>query len=619
MDKVLSKEQLLATEFRDGPAMVLAVPGAGKTTMLMHRTNKLISSGVDPKKILTITFSKASSLDMKRKYFELFGKNDAEFSTIHAFCYRILNYHKRLRGVNYNLLEGKRPSKQEILKNIYRNINKKNPTDEILESLLSDISYVKNMCISPEELVDNRGSEISGFKEIFHSYESYKASKNLIDFDDMITKAYEILLNDKFVLQKVRGTFKYYQLDEGQDTSFAQFRIMELLAHPKNNLFVVLDDDQAIYGFRGASVEEVKKFEERIHPTIFKMQRNYRSQRHIIDCANTFIEGNRERFDKTIESTLVEREPVYLVKLPTRIDQFKFIKSKLDDKSSAVLYRNNAQVLGLVEYFERNSIPFNIRDTKLRFYNNFIFRDILNIIDFSIDPSNYEIFYSFYYKIKGYISKRQMEYIKNIQTDNYLEALLTYPDLPSYYKDNFYELILDFKSLKKKTMYQKIHFILYELNYSDYMKNSCKRMGQNIEESREFAYTLMQIAKNVDSYEEFIGRLKYLDELLREPTKSTSSLTFSTMHSAKGLEFDRVFIIDLTSGILPSSRSIERLDRGIYNDYEEERRLFYVALTRAKEELYLIEPGKYLDAKTKESEFMTEVRKKQGRKSKGKK
>ena len=129
----------------------------------------------------------------------------------------------------------------------------------------------------------------------------------------------------------------------------------------------------------------------------------------------------------------------------------------------------------------------------------------------------------------------------------------------------------------------------------------------------------MQIAKNVDSYEEFIGRLKYLDELLREPTKSTSSLTFSTMHSAKGLEFDRVFIIDLTSGILPSSRSIERLDRGIYNDYEEERRLFYVALTRAKEELYLIEPGKYLDAKTKESEFMTEVRKKQGRKSKGKK
>ena len=306
MDRVLSKEQLLATEFQDGPAMVLAVPGAGKTTMLMHRTNKLISSGVDPQKILTITFSKASSLDMKRKYFELFGKNDAEFSTIHAFCYRILNYHKRLRGVNYNLLEGKRPSKQEILKNIYRNINKKNPTDEILESLLSDISYVKNMCISPEELVDNRGSEISGFKEIFHSYESYKASKNLIDFDDMITKAYEILLNDKFVLQKVRGTFKYYQLDEGQDTSFAQFRIMELLAHPKNNLFVVLDDDQAIYGFRGASVEEVKKFEERIHPTIFKMQRNYRSQRHIIDCANTFIEGNRERFDKTIESTLVE-------------------------------------------------------------------------------------------------------------------------------------------------------------------------------------------------------------------------------------------------------------------------------------------------------------------------
>lgn len=615
MDKKLSKEQLLATEFRDGPAMVLAVPGAGKTTMLMHRTYKLINSGVAPQRILTITFSKASSMDMKRKYFELFGKNDAEFSTIHAFCYRILNYHKRLRGVNYNLLEGKRPGKQEILKNIYREINRKNPTDEILESLLSDISYVKNMCISPEELVENRGTEISGFKEIFHSYENYKASKNLIDFDDMITKAYEVLLNDRFVLQKVRSTFDYYQLDEGQDTSFAQFRIMELLSHPKNNLFVVLDDDQAIYGFRGANVAEVKKFEERIHPTIFKMQRNYRSQKHIIDCANTFIVGNRERFDKTIEATHREKEPVYLVKLPTRIDQFKFIKNKLDDKTTAVLYRNNAQVLGLVEYFERNNIPFNIRDTKLRFYNNYIFRDILNIIDFSIDPSNYNLFYSFYYKIKGYISKRQMEYIKNIKTDNYLEALLKYPELPSYYKDNFYELILDFKSLKNKTMYQKIHFILYELNYNEYMKNSCKRMGQNIEESQEFAYTLMQIAKNVESYEEFIGRLKYLDELLRTPTRSMSNLTFSTMHSAKGLEFDRVFIIDLTSGILPSSRSIERLDRWIYNDYEEERRLFYVALTRAKEELYLIEPGKFLDARTKESEFMTEVRKKQGKKS----
>lgn len=616
MIKELSEEQIVATKFIDGPAMVLAVPGAGKTTMLMHRTNNLIKSGVNPKRILTITFSKASSLDMKNKYFELFEKNDVEFSTIHAFCYRILNYHARLRGLKYNLLESMTPGKQEILKIIYRNVNGKTPTDEILESLLSDISYVKNMCINPEALIKTRGSEIAGFKEIFTMYENYKRSKNQIDFDDMITKSYEILTSDSDVLRKVRNNFDYYQLDEGQDTSYAQFRILELISKPKNNLFVVLDDDQAIYGFRGANVEEVLKFKERLNPKIFKMQKNYRSQKSIIDCANKFIVGNKERFEKKIEATHEMTSPVYLVKVKNRNEQFKFICDKLDEKKSAVLYRNNAQVLGLVEYFERAGIAFNIKDTRLRFYSNFIFIDIINILDFSEDPSNYKLLFSFYYKIKGYISKKQMEFIKNRPAKNLISELLKFPGLPGYYKENFYELLSDFNYIRKKTIHHKISHILYDMKYVEYMKSTCKRNGSSIEEAKEFVDTLLQIAKEETDYESFIGRLKYLDNILKCPTKKSTNLTFSTMHSAKGLEFDRVFIIDLTSNIMPSERSIERLNRGEYKDYEEERRLFYVAITRAKEELYLMEPGRYLDSNTRESEFMTEVRNKQKKNSK---
>ena len=605
----LSEAQKKATNHIDGPALVLAVPGAGKTTMLLYRTMNLIEHNINPNRILSITFSKASSLDMETRFKELFPNylSRVKFSTIHAFCYRIILDYSKSKNFEYLLIDSNPKGKYELIKNIYSSINVIMPTEERIETILTDISFLKNSMIYPDNLKGFK-SEVPKFKDIYLKYEIYKRNKNLIDFDDMILKSIEILQNNQSIRNKYINMYDYYQLDEGQDTSKAQFYLIKYLCQKHNNLFIVADDDQSIYGFRGADPSELFKLKQEYKDLkIYFMQNNYRSSKNIVNTSNLFINNNLHRFNKCITTENEFLNPVNIIKVNNNEDEYNFIEEEINknrDKNYAVLYRNNISALGLVEFFERNNIKFNIRDSKVRFFNSFAVKDILNILKFSEDMSDVNLYETFYYKIKGYISKNHINYLKKNPGKNCLMVLMSYPGLSTRYKDNISKLIHDFKRIRKVKPDKKINIILNELEYDKYLEESAERFGSNYKILREYCYYLEYISKSEESINSLEGRLSHLEQIMQKPDYFKTNITFSTIHSVKGLEYDSVFVIDLVEGMLPSNKAIEDKSKKLL---EEERRLFYVAMTRAKENLYLLSPKKHNSNKSEMSRFLAEI------------
>lgn len=605
----LTASQLKAVDHFEGPALVLAVPGAGKTTMILHRTKKLIEKGVDPKSILTITFSKAQAVDIKMRFIEMDGDKFVHFSTIHAFCYSIVRDYAKKYGKSLSLIDSNLKKKYEILRDIYKSVNNTYPTEERVETAISEVGYCKNMMLSPKSFAKSKRCETDNFVKFFETYEKFKKDKGLIDFDDMINLSYEVLKNDSAILKKYRDRFKFIQLDEGQDTSRSQFQVLKLLAKPNNNLFVVADDDQSIYAFRGANTEELFKLQKEYDDiATFYMEENFRSTKNIVNIANIFISQNEKRFEKTVITNNPFDKPVNIIKLKEPKDQYDFIEKELEkDKGDiAVLYRNNLSSIGLVEYFERKNYSFNIKDKKTKFFSHFITRDILDILNFSRDLSDIDLYEKFYFKLKGYISKRHIEYLKRNRGKNVFNILKNYPDLPSYYHKNINGLLVGFKKIARVDVYEAIDYIDKEMGYGDYLRENAKRFMETESTLNEYLYYLKLIAKSTKSLDLFIGRLKELEYDLLKAKDAGAKLTFSTVHSAKGLEFSRVFVVDLYEGTLPSTSSIEDL-REDPELYEEERRLFYVAMTRAKKELYLMYSHYTNGRKNEISSFVTDL------------
>ncbi|MET3617477.1 DNA helicase-2/ATP-dependent DNA helicase PcrA [Peptoniphilus olsenii] len=587
---LLTENQLKAIEHFEGPAIVLAVPGAGKTTILLHRTKRLIERGVDPAQILTITFSKAQALDIKNRFSELCPKVISHFATIHAFCYRIVRDYAMKKGKTYNLIDSNVAQKYEIMRSIYRQANNAYPTEEVLETAFMEIGYCKNAMLRPTSYAKNKNCETSNFVKVFNLYEDYKNQHNLIDFDDMIIKAYYILKSDIALCNKYRNMFKFIQLDEGQDTSHSQFLVLKLLSKPNDNFLVVADDDQSIYGFRGANPHELLNLQKEYKniKTLF-MENNFRSSKNIVNTSNIFIDQNKDRYKKNIITDNSFNEPVSIIKVKEPKNQYEFIKKEIEnyDGDVAVLYRNNLSSIGLVEYFERNNIKFNIKDKKTKFFSHFITRDMIDILNFSRDLSNIELYEKFYYKLIGYISRKHIDYLKKHPGKNIFNVLKEYPYLPDYYHKNINKLNSCFKRVSRSNVYDAINFIDKEMGYGNYLKENSKRFRETIESLNEYLYYLKLIAKNSASIELFLGRLKELEYILKKPKESDVKVTFSTIHSSKGLEFSKVFVIDLYEGTLPSNTSLDLLgeDESLF---EEERRIFYVAMTRAKKELFLV-------------------------------
>ena len=381
-----SDEQVLASLHVEGPALVLAVPGAGKTSILLERTHNLIESGVHPNNILSLTFSKAAANEMKYRFDYMYQNINVKFSTIHAFCYLVIREYSRLRNVEYTLIEGDpKINKIGLLKEIYKNVNRDYITEDKLETLLNAIGYCKNMMIEPKDVKSELEVEIDNFESIFKAYEDYKSKRKYMDFDDMLTLSYEILKREPYIKNRFIEQYKYIQIDEGQDSSKIQMEIINLLAKKYKNLFIVADDDQSIYGFRGAFPKGLFQLKE-IYPNMktFYMQKNFRSSKNIVSASNKFISQNTMRYTKDLVSAKDFDKPIDIVKLETTVDQYEYILEQLEEDSSgstAILYRNNLSAIGLLEFFERKRVSFAIRDSKLKFFSHWIINDIKSIMN----------------------------------------------------------------------------------------------------------------------------------------------------------------------------------------------------------------------------------------------
>ncbi len=617
----LNEQQKLAVLHKDGPAIVLAVPGAGKTTVLISRTaNLILNYNIKPENILSITFSKASARDMKDRFSSIFGHSVGSktmFSTIHSFAYSIVRDHAYIAKTSYSLIEGENSStnKATILREIYKKVNNSFINDDKLEELQSTISYIKNMMLDVESFVRVNNISFNRFEDIYNMYERFKKENNYIDFDDMLTLAYEILQNNPSLLNKYKSKYKYVQIDEGQDTSKIQNEIIKTIVKPNNNLFIVADDDQSIYGFRGAVPEELLDF-KKTYPNakMFYMEENYRSSNNIVYICNEFIKKNTSRYKKNLTTSNPNNRPITIVKVRDEYHQYKYLIDNLLKKqcyyNTAILYRNNLSLIGIVEIFSRYSIPFYVRDSKLNFFNHWVLKDIICFFNVALNPKDKFSFEKIYFKMNRYISKNAINFIfSTSSSESVFDLLLEFPGFQYFQLENIRKLSKEFKLLSRKSPYDGILFIEKELEYAGYLKDNCKSLGYSYEGIKSIISNIKLIAKETKSIPEFLEKLERLQKNIDDSkfNKGKNAVHLSTIHSAKGLEFEEVYMIDLVDGEFPSSSTIEAYEDGNFKPLEEERRLFYVGMTRAKNLLDIITLDSVNNEKVESSRFIKEL------------
>ncbi|MCI5996639.1 MAG: ATP-dependent helicase [Peptoniphilaceae bacterium] len=611
-----TEQQNNAIKHFKGPALILAVPGSGKTTVLINRISNLIfNHNIKPEEILSITFSKVQGKDMEKRFFKNFPEfeNKITFKTIHAFCYEIIRNYMKFKNIKKTLIEGKDEiNRNLILKRVYFSLNYQRLSEDQILDFFSIYDYTKNKMLNFESYV-RENKFISNrllMLKLYTLYENIKEENNYMDFNDLLILAYEYINKDENLLKAVKKKYKFFQVDEGQDTSTLQFEIIKKIAYPENNIFIVADDDQSIYSFRGASPENLLNF-KKIYPNsnIFFMDKNFRSSKNIIKISNKVISKNKNRYEKFSKHTIDESSQIMLFNVKNSKIQlreiFKKINSLSASESIGILYRNNVSSIYLSNLFLENNFDFYVKENKFDFYSNKILLDIKNIIDFSEDTTNLEAFKKIYFKLNAYIKK---EFIAKLEYKSYdecvLSALLDFENLSYFYVSKFTELRNNFKKLSKMKMKNKIDFILNDIGYRDYIENMDDFSNLNYNLTLDI---LKYISSNLDSYEDFIERLHNIKEKLLTATKSNSNVSISTIHSSKGLEYDNVFIIDLVDGEFPQKNILNSLDENLL---EEERRLFYVAMTRAKKKLFLFTVKERNEQEVSPSVFYNELKNK---------
>ncbi|HKL43159.1 MAG TPA: ATP-dependent helicase [Clostridia bacterium] len=600
----LNTNQKKALIHKDGPALTLAIPGSGKTTLLLCRIFYLDQIHKIPyENILTLTFSKASATDLKKRYEALFGKHPLKlkFSTIHKFSYKIVRQYYKYRKVDFQLIEGKYAYKKiNLLKGIYKQINQKHISNEDLENLINDISYTSNMMLK-----ENFPKNIKKFEEIYNAYKTEKKKNKMIDFDDMLIIALRVLEKHENILEFYTSKYKYIQLDEAQDTSIVQHKLIKLLSKNHNNVFMVADDDQSIYGFRGAYPKYLLDFKSHYKSgKLFYLQHNYRSSFEIIDACQEFINHNKNRYNKKIVNKNSKSKPIKIIEFSNNIERNQFLLNSIvaDERTeTAILYRNNISGLPLINLLEKENIPFNIRGKNTNLFNHWLIDDIKAFFNVILINQDIESFERIYYKLNSYISKNMINYLKlNARGQSVFDCLIQNPSLKRYQSDTFRSLKEIFLKAKEQTPIEIINTIKYELNYLNHLDEYAARSNNHYENLKEKLQILEAIASKEASAFEFLDRLNHLETIVKSHKNNIeNNIILSTMHSAKGLEFERVFIIDVKDSILPQSEQ----------SLEEDRRLLYVALSRAKSDLNILH-AKFISGKyNNKIQFIDELKK----------
>ena len=456
------------------------------------------------------------------------------------------------------------------------------------------------MCIKTDKEIKNH-SEIFEFLEIYKAYEEYKLKNKLMDFDDMLIYTLTALHRYPSLLDEFSEKAKYINVDEAQDTSLMQHKIIKLINQKYQNLFMVGDEDQSIYSFRGAFPKALLNFKDEYqNGSILKMEENFRSKSEIINCANNFIKQNKNRYDKkmvTSSKNKSKEKCVFAVKLDCQEMQYakisEIIHNSQKDKTIGILYRNNHSAIAVCEYLDRHKINFKIKEHKSFFSTSSVIKDFISFFELAIDRGDFKAFSSVLYKTSFKLKRSLIDAydLDQLNCEDIFEVLYdrVFDDNQNIAKKVFCLQKL-FEKLSRKKPFDAIDFILNDIGYIEYLrfKNSFK----------SYSYCLQKIAvlKNLiidcKNLKEALYKIDNIENIINAHSSNESNITLSTAHSAKGLEFDIVILIDLFEGVFPSVSVISSLNEKDSDEMEEEARLFYVGVTRAKEKLYLLSAEK---------------------------
>lgn len=618
----LTKQQYLAATHVNGPALVLAVPGAGKTTTIMIRIGNLIlNHNVSPDKILAITFSKASAIDMTHRFNSLFsdkGITGVKFSTIHAFGNWVVSSYNRRFNINSRLITQRETV--SVIKNTYYASTKKYLADDSLENYTTAISYIKNKMLTEEEIEEYiKSTKIEALNDVIDGYETYKTDNNLYDYDDMLINCIDILKSNEVTLKYLQNKYEHIIIDEAQDTSLLQYEIVSLLSNHKEpslkNVYMVGDDDQNIYGFRGVDNSTILKIHKRF-PGIktYYMEDNFRSQSNIVAVSNTLVVQNKNRYTKTIKATRESSSNVKVVQAKSFKEQANYILKELKsiEGSVAVLYRNNISAVGLANELNEGRIDFRASNYKPGFFNHWVTKDIISIINIILDESDCDSFSNVYYKIESYLSKNIIAELKKHKGEftNLFSYLVGYCDLNKRQKETVFFIERMFRKARKKSPGEGLNYILTASGYLSYLRD--KSSGGDSSSLVQIAETIIEIAGTVNSYSDILKKFNDLNELLNKSRENTTSkVSLSTLHSSKGLEFDTVFIVNANDDVIPAEPD-RRLSKDESIEFlEGERRLFFVGVTRAKNNLHIVSTSyksMFVDEIEKCKEVITKVK-----------
>lgn len=613
----LNQQQKEAVQSTKGPVLLLAVPGSGKTTVLVTRLGYMIyCKNIPPESILTVTYTVAATKDMSERFAVRFGEDMAkrlEFRTINGICARIIQYYgRRIGKTPFELVKDEKATMGMLIR-ICQDHGMGYPMESDLKNVRTLITYIKNMMLNEEELQKLEEESDIRIAGIYREYCRQMREQKLMDYDDQMLYAYNILRKDPGVLAYFQNRYPYICVDEAQDTSRIQHAIIALLAAGTGNLFMVGDEDQSIYGFRAAYPEALLSFEKKHSGAkVLLMEENFRSNAKIVEAADKFIQKNTLRHEKHMRAAREAGADIREISLKSRKAQYVYLMKAAQEcttgmagmsgseehrgradasvTETAVLYRDNECAIPLIDLLERKNIPYRMRNADLSFFTHRTVLDVQNIIRFAMDPKDTELFMQIYYRLKLFFNKKDALRYAQISQEKDMEVLdaaLKYGNLEKYQEDNIRNLKRQMVRILNMPGDEAVNQILTYMGYQDYLK----KMGMNANKLE----TVKLIGSRVESPEKLLERLEELRTIIQEKVSDKDCpFILSTMHASKGLEYDTVYLLDVMDGILPEkvlanprTASKEELET-----YEEERRLFYVGATRAKNQLNVFTTNK---------------------------
>ena len=581
-----NEAQTKAICHKNGPAMVLAGPGSGKTLVITRRVEYLIKKyGVRPEQILVITFTKAAAKEMRERFARI-TKEDrfpVTFGTFHGIYYGILKWAYRMNASNIFSEEEKMMLLREVIAGMELEIEDEK---EFLQGIASEIGQIKNNRLSLEKYESSNCSD-QMFCQIYEEYERRRKLLKKIDFDDMLVLCYELFQKRPDILQMWQKKFQYILIDEFQDINQVQYDVIRMLALPENNLFIVGDDDQSIYRFRGARPEIMLGF-SKDYPNAKSiiLDVNYRSTKAVVSAARRVIERNKNRYQKEIITVNEQGDNVHIQEVRHPVEESHYVREQIakavaagtEPSQIAVLYRTNTEPRALVETFMEYHIPFQMKEHLPNLYEHFIGRDFQSYMRMALGGRDRGDFLM--------IMNRPNRYIGRDSVDR---GEISFENLRKYYMekdwmvDRIDQLEVDLKVISRMTPYAAIQYIRKSVGYDLFLNEYAIKRKMKLEDLQELIREMEERAKEFKTIEEWFAHIeKYTEELRLQAvtrTENRNAVSLMTFHAAKGLEYDTVFIIGANEDVTPYKKA------ELPEEMEEERRMFYVAMTRAKKHL----------------------------------